>query len=128
MSRLTTPDRVSSLEPNQIFVFGSNDQGQHAGGAARTAVDHFGAVWGQARGLQGQSYAIVTVGKGVSVETIRAEVAEFNTFARANPRLTFLMTKIGSGIAGFPEAEMRALFGAETPENVWLPADWETRP
>jgi len=128
MPRPTTPDRVTTLGPDQIFVFGSNDQGHHMGGAARTAVDQFGAIWGQARGLQGQSYAIITVGDGVSVDSIRDEVQAFFEFARANPNLTFLMTKIGSGIAGFPEEQMRGLFGPETPDNVWLPATWETRP
>jgi hypothetical protein len=128
MPRRTAPDRITSLEPNEIFVFGSNDQGFHAGGAAHTAVEQFGAIWGQTRGLQGQSYAIITVGEGVSVESIRAEVQDFFAFARANPELTFLMTRIGSGIAGFPEEQMRALFGSDTPDNVLLPASWETRP
>jgi hypothetical protein len=126
--RKTASDRITELADNEVFVFGSNDQGLHAGGAARTAVDRFGAIWGQARGLQGQSYAIITVGEGVSVDTIRQEVGDFFDFARANPEMVFLMTKIGSGIAGFPESEMRALFGPDTPDNVLLPAAWETRP
>jgi hypothetical protein len=125
MTRPHTPDRVTALEPGQVFVFGSNDRGLHAGGAARDAVTRFGAIWGQARGLQGDSYAIVTMGEDVDLESIRAEVQQLFGFARANPQLTFLMTRIGTGIAGLPEAEMKALFGAATPDNIWLPRGWD---
>jgi hypothetical protein len=128
MNRPTTPARVTTLADNQIFVFGSNDRGLHDGGAARDAVEHFSAVWGHARGLQGRSYAIVTVGSGVTLATIRAEVKDLFAFARARPELTFLMTKIGTGIAGLPETDIKALFGPDTPDNIWLPAEWETRP
>lgn len=51
---------VTELTDNQIFVFGSNTQGRHGKGAALTAKEKFGAVYGQASGLQGKSYAIVT--------------------------------------------------------------------
>ena len=125
MTRQQTPDRVTALEPGQIFVFGSNDRGQHAGGAARDAVSKFGAIWGQARGLQGNSYAIVTVGENVSLDSIRAEVQQLFDFARANPKFTFLMTRIGTGIAGLPEAEIKAHFGPDTPDNIWLPRGWD---
>ena len=125
MTRQHTPDRVTELEPGQIFVFGSNDRGLHAGGAARDAVTRFGAIWGQARGLQGNSYAIVTVGENVSLESIQAEVQGLFEFAWANPRFTFLMTRIGTGIAGLPEAEIKSLFGPDTPDNIWLPRGWD---
>ncbi len=58
-------DNITHLEPNEIFVFGSNLQGYHGAGAARMALDKFGAVWGQGVGLQGQSYAIPTMEGGV---------------------------------------------------------------
>lgn len=122
--RRTAPARITELADNEIFVFGSNDQGKHAGGAARIAVDQFGAIWGQARGLQGQSYAIITVGEGVSVETIGQEVQDLFAFARHNPELIFLMTKIGVGIAGYPEDQMQALFATGVPDNVLLPPAW----
>ncbi len=122
--RCTAPARITELADNEIFVFGSNDQGNHAGGAARFAVDEFGAIWGQARGLQGQSYANITIGEGVSVETIGQEVQDLFAFARGNPELTFLMTKIGVGIAGYPEDQMQALFATGVPDNVLLPPAW----
>ena len=65
-----TPDYIDRLLPNQIFVFGSNTLGYHTGGASGTARKKFGAVWGQAEGLQGQSYAIpVDFGKGIRKDT-----------------------------------------------------------
>ena len=64
-NREHTPERISALKPNEIFVFGSNLAGMHGGGAARIAYDRFGAIWGQGVGLQGQSYAIPTMQGGV---------------------------------------------------------------
>lgn len=61
MNDRITPDHISTLQPGQIFVFGSNRFGHHAGGAARWVLDHFGAEWGNGEGLQGQSYAIPTM-------------------------------------------------------------------
>ena len=60
-----TPDWITELEDNEIFVFCSNLAGAHGGGAARLAYQRFGAVWGQGVGLQGQSYAIPTMHGGV---------------------------------------------------------------
>ena len=115
-----TPEHIETLEPNQIFVFGSNLAGEHAGGAARTAVRKFGAVWGQGVGLQGQSYAIPTMQGGV--ETIRPFVDEFIEFAAQHPEMTFLVTRIGCGIAGFTAAEIAPLFArAVALPNVYLP-------
>ena len=57
-----TPNhKITSLPSSWIFVFGSNLDGRHAGGAAKDAVQYFGAKWGQGEGLQGQSYAIPTM-------------------------------------------------------------------
>lgn len=117
----TTPDRITELRPGEIFVFGSNLAGMHGGGAARLASLKFGAVWGQGVGLQGQSYAIPTMQGGV--ETIRPYVDEFIGFARQHPRMTFLVTEIGCGIAGFTPAEIAPLFeAARRVENIHLPA------
>lgn len=114
------PDNITSLEPNQVFVFGSNLDGFHGGGAAAAALRHFGAIWGQGVGLQGQSYAIPTMHGGV--EEIRPYVDEFIEFARVHPELTFLVTRIGCGIAGFTDRQMAPLFmyALEMP-NVLLP-------
>ncbi|MBR5035294.1 MAG: hypothetical protein IKX71_08300 [Bacteroidales bacterium] len=115
-----TPDHIDSLAPNQIFVFGSNLAGQHAGGAAWAAFNKFGAVWGQGVGLQGQCYAIPTMQGPVS--TIKPYVDEFIRFAAQHPEYEFLVTRIGCGIAGFKDKEIAPLFAAASDlENVALP-------
>ncbi len=108
---------ITHLEPGEVFVFGSNAGGQHAGGAAATALKKFGAVWGQGHGLHGRSYAIDTMS---GFETLAAEVATFLGFAAEHPQLTFLITEVGCGIAGYSPEEVAPLFrggGA----NVVLP-------
>lgn len=115
-----TPEMIKSLEPNEVFVFGSNLGGFHAGGAARAALNHFGAVWGQGVGLQGQSYAIPTMHGGV--DAIRPYVDEFIQFAQSRPDLYFYVTRIGCGIAGFSDEQMAPLFAGALPlDNVALP-------
>ncbi len=103
-----TPDFITELKENEIFVFGSNLQGMHGGGAARLAYEKFGAIWGQGVGLQGQSYGIPTMHGGV--EAIKPYVDEFIDFAKSHPELTFLVTRIGCGIAGFRDEEIAPLF------------------
>lgn len=115
-----TPENISSLKANEIFVFGSNLAGQHSGGAARVARQKFGAVMGQGVGLQGQSYAIPTMQGGI--ETIEPYVDEFIQFANKHPELKFFVTRIGCGIAGFKDQEIAPLFiKAMDLENVVLP-------
>lgn len=119
----TTPEFITHLEPNEIFVFGSNLRGLHGGGAARIANLKFGAIIGQGVGLQGQSYAIPTMQGGV--ETIRPYVDEFIDFAKQHPELTFLVTRIGCGIAGFTDDEISPLFAqAHEVDNIVLPEGW----
>lgn len=108
MSREYTPENITHLGPDDIFVFGSNLQGMHSGGAARVAYDKFGAVWGQGVGVQGQSYAIPTMQGGV--ETIKPYVDEFINLAREWDQNTFYVTRIGCGIAGFTDEEIAPLF------------------
>lgn len=115
-----SPERISKLKKNEIFVFGSNLQGMHGGGAAYAAVNKFGAIMGQGVGLQGQSYAIPTMQGGV--ETIKPYVDEFVEFAKNHPELKFLVTRIGCGIAGFTDREIAPLFKeAVNVENIFLP-------
>jgi len=108
--------RLTSLPQGHIFVFGSNTEGQHAGGAAADAVRHFGAAMGQATGLQGQSYAIPTVDytrRGdhkVPLEDIRRHVLDFRRFASEHPELTFHVTPVGCGIAGYRVEDIAPLF------------------
>lgn len=123
MEKRFTPERITSLAENEIFVFGSNLAGMHGGGAAWLALNRFGAEWGKGVGLQGQSYAIPTMQGGV--ETIKPYVDEFIAFAKANKQLTFLVTKIGCGIAGFTEEEIAPLFReAIEVENIVLPREF----
>ena len=115
-----TPDSITQLSPNEIFVFGSNLAGMHLGGAARVAKNKFGAILGQGVGLQGQCYAIPTMQGGV--ETIKPYVDEFIAFAKAHAKLRFLVTRIGCGIAGFKDEEIAPLFkDALDVANIVLP-------
>ena len=122
-NRRFTPDRITHLSENEIFVFGSNLAGAHGGGAARTALEHFGAVWGTGVGLQGQSYAIPTMHGGP--DAIRPYVDQFIRFAAEHPQYTFLVTRIGCGIAAFSADDIAPLFAkAIDLENVILPKDF----
>lgn len=125
MEKRFTPNFITELKPNEVFVFGSNLSGFHGGGAALVALEKFGAVWGQGVGLQGQSYGIPTMQGGV--ETIVPYVDEFIQFAKEHPELTFYVTRIGCGIAGFKDQEIAPLFSkAMQLENVILPKTfWE---
>lgn len=118
-----TPDRIRRLNDNEIFVFGSNLAGAHNGGAARVAYKKFGAIMGQGVGLQGRSYAIPTMQGGPN--TILPYVEKFIEFAKQHPELTFLVTRIGCGTAGFTPREIAPLFAAAVDvENIHLPEDF----
>lgn len=118
-----TPEFITELADDEVFVFGSNLAGMHGGGAAATAHRCFGAVWGQGVGLHGQSYAIPTMQGGV--KTVKPYVDEFIEFAKCHPELRFLVTKIGCGIAGFREEQIAPLFAeAIDVKNIILPRDF----
>lgn len=115
-----TPDNITHLGRDDVFVFGSNLAGMHCGGAARVALEKFGAVMGQGVGMQGQSYAIPTMQGGV--DTIKPYVDEFTALAREWDQNTFYVTRIGCGIAGFTDSEIAPLFNeAYDLYNVRLP-------
>jgi len=115
-----TPDMINSLYSCEIFVFGSNLDGHHYGGAARIAYQKFGAVWGQGVGLHGQTYAIPTMQGGV--ESIKPYVDDFINFAKEHNEYIFLVTRIGCGIAGFKDEEIAPLFKtAFLCDNIVLP-------
>ena len=119
-----TPDYIDTLLTGQIFVFGSNALGYHTGGASGTARKKFGAVWGQAEGLQGQSYAIpVDYGKNIRKDKeVKEAVDRFVAFAKGHPELFFLVTRVGCGIAGYHDDEMAQFFiDALELKNVSLP-------
>jgi|GEM_PF-681350 len=120
-----TPERITRLSENEIFVFGSNKEGFHRGGAARVAVDHFGAQSGVGVGRTGQCYAIPTMDG--SLDLIREYVEGFRCYAYCHPELTFFVTRIGCGIAGWEDEQIAPLFswGAfHSLANVILPREW----
>ena len=121
--RRFTPEMITSLAENEIFVFGSNLAGAHGGGAARMAYRRFGAVWGIGVGLTGRTYAIPTMQGGV--DPIKPYVDQFIAFAREHRQLTFLVTRIGCGIAGFSDRDIAPLFAqAIEVENIILPKEF----
>ena len=115
----TSPWMIVQLKPNEVFVFGSNVNGYHGGGAALTALQKFGAIWGQGEGLQGQSYGIPTM---EGIDSMKAAIERFILFAKEHRELIFLVTPIGCGIAGYKPEEVAPFFrSAIDLENVYLP-------
>jgi hypothetical protein len=111
-----------------IFVFGSNLAGRHGKGAAKTALERYGAIYGQGIGLQGRSYALPTKDAKLNplpLVEIQRHVSIFLGFADAHPDLTFQVTKIGCGLAGYAEEQIAPLF-VDPPVNVQLPEGWNT--
>ncbi len=117
-----TPDVITRLGASEVFVFGSNEQGLHYGGAAKAAMENFGAIMGQGNGLQGKSYAIPSMsGLGVMGEYVK----EFCEFAKAHPEKRFLVTEIGCGIAGYSVSDVAPLFECCLDvDNITLPASF----
>jgi hypothetical protein len=113
---------------SDIFVFGSNLAGRHGKGAALYAKRVYGAKRGIGQGLTGRSYAIPT--KGFELEVlplwvIEAHINTFVQFARDNPRMKFLLTPIGCGLAGYTVDQIKPLFiKAGLPENVTYSVEW----
>lgn len=113
--------------PGSIFVFGSNLSGIHGAGAALVAFEEYGAEYGKGVGRQGQSYAIPTKSHGITrtltIDEIRPYVADFLAHARGEPQTKFYVTKIGCGLAGHREENIKPLFKG-APENCLLPDGW----
>ena len=117
-----TPSMINVLEKNEIFVFGSNIQGMHMGGAARVAYSKFGAEWGNGEGLQGQSYGLPTM-EGIENTTTAAR--HFTACAKEHPELKFFVTPVGCGIAGYTPEDIAPMFReAAKLENVFLPVSF----
>lgn len=109
-----------------VFVFGSNLAGRHGKGAAQVARAEYGAIYGRGTGRQGNSYAIPTKGFNLEVlplDHIEKEVAVFLAYAAENPNESFLVTAIGTGLAGYKHEQMAPLF-REAPKNCRLPGEW----
>ena len=117
-----TPEHITRLGNNEIFVFGSNALGRHSGGAARAARNNFGAIMGQGHGLQGKSYAIDSMS---GIPAMQKDINDFCEFAKANTQMHFLVTPIGCGIAGYCAEEIAPLFSECTQlENISLPSSF----
>lgn len=131
-----TPERISALKKNEIFVFGSNTQGRHGAGAAKTALELFGAKYGVAKGLQGRSYGLITTDLTTPelypLELIEENILEFIGVANSYPHLTFYMTKVGTALAGYTVSVIANVFKKchkqlPFPVNVILPKEFEMR-
>ena len=117
--RRVASDRIAELGEKEIFVFGSNIQGAHGGGAAWYAHKKFGAEWGVGEGITGRTYALPTMEGEAS---LKHAVEHFIACAKQHPELTFLVTAVGCGIAGYAPKEVAPLFREATSlENVYLP-------
>ena len=115
---------INSLKENEVFVFGSNLNGHHGGGAAKQAYEQFGAEWGVGEGLTGQCYAFPTLDTHMeqcSVEELTKSVFKLIDCAKENPNKVFLLTKVVTGIAGRSEEFMRNIFNEELPSNIIKP-------
>lgn len=116
-----------------VFVFGSNLAGRHGKGAARAAWEQYGAIRGRGVGHHGNSYAIPTKDANIQtlpLVTILGHVRDFVVYARLNPQLTFRVTPIGCGLAGYTPDQIGPMF-AGAPDNVLLPNEFKpfaTRP
>lgn len=123
MTGRITPEKINELSMCEVFVFGSNLQGKHYGGAARMAYDRFGAEWGVGSGQTGKCYAIPTMHGGV--KDIKPYVDDFVEYVKNHPDNRFLVTRIGCGIAGFKDKEIAPLFkDLKDFPNVCLPKNW----
>lgn len=116
------------MTPTDIFVFGSNLSGAHGSGAARAAREHHGAIWGQGYGFMGTSYAIPTKDENIetmSLERIECFVKDFLLVAKEHWDVTFNVTRIGCGLAGYTNEDIAPMF-AGAPFNCNLPVGWRT--
>lgn len=112
----------------EIWVFGSNLAGRHGAGAAKFAREHHGAIYGQGIGLQGDSYAIPTKDENIRtlpLYKIEHYVAIFIEFASYHTEMTFNVTRIGCGLAGYTDKQIAPMF-KDAPSNCTLPKEWVT--
>lgn len=121
--------RVTNLQPDEVFVFGSNLAGKHFGGAARDAYQLFGAVMGDGEGMTGQCYAIPTLDEQFKKRTladINTSVESFIEQAKKLPTKRFIVTPIGCGIAGFSVEQIAPMF-RHAPANCILPDEFKPK-
>ena len=125
-----TPENITKLAENEIFVFGSNARGMHGKGAAKQAYLYFGAEYWVGEGLTGQCYALPTLDGNLnklSDDELSEHVSTFLDTADGNPNLVFLLTRVGCGLAGYDEEYIKSVFKefeSEWPSNVIKPEGW----
>lgn len=128
MERQYTPENITELKENEVFVFGSNLNGNHTGGAAYLAVEKFGAEMGNAEGIQGQSYAIPTLDKNmerINLTDLEQSINRLYDYAEENLGKTFYMTKIGCGIAGYEVSDIATIVNCrDIPANIIIPEEF----
>lgn len=128
MEKQYTPENITELKANEVFVFGSNMNGNHAGGAAYMALKQFGAEMGNAEGIQGQSYAIPTLdqdGSRINLTDLEESIKRFYQYADEHPDNTFYLTKIGCGIAGYELSDIATVVNCQDiPGNVIIPEEF----
>lgn len=112
-----------------VFVFGSNLAGRHGKGAALYAKQHYGAEYGIGFGRTGNSYAIPTKDQNLevlSLNKIQHYIKNFVSYARSAPNDTFLLTPIGTGLAGYDKTEIFQLIRncAPIPSNIVFTKEW----
>jgi len=121
-----TPENITELKPNEVFVFGSNLAGIHGAGAARFAHKVFGAEFGVGIGMTGKCYALPTKDHDIwtlPLNRIEEYVIDFLDYAKENLDKTFLVTQIGCGLAGFAPEDIAPMFKVH-PKNVILPKEF----
>lgn len=123
--RSVTPENITELKENEIFVFGSNEAGVHGAGAAALAKEKFGAIEGQGYGPMGKSFAIPTKGWKINqlpLPAIQCYAIRFTEYAALNPDKKFLVTQVGCGLAGYKPEDIAPFFLlAESHPNIYLP-------
>ena len=119
-------EKKVELAATLVFVFGSNRAGRHGKGAALHALHHCGAIYGQGEGLQGKSYAIPTKDERIRtlpLTEIQKGIEKFKIFAASRPDLSFQVTPIGCGLAGYKPLDIAPMFSG-APTNCLLPAEF----
>jgi len=111
----------------RVFVFGSNLAGRHSKGAALFALQKHGAVYGKGEGIQGRSYAIPTKDaklNSLPLSEIVTHVQKFLDYAQYHKSVTYLLTPIGCGLAGYKYSDIAPMF-KDAPKNVELPKEFQ---
>ncbi len=112
--------------PGGVFVFGSNMSGRHGKGAAKDALTHHGAIYGQHVGMQGNSYAIPTKDallRPLQIELIESYVEDFVEFTWKHKDKRFYLTAVACGLAGYKHGQIAPMF--VDAHNCAFPSVWK---